>query len=116
MQESDLVKVYEDGKHRRYSLLFSVNGGAFAIAKLMLDKSDPNYVLGHLTVMELSLGMVVFTALMVYDIYWFGQKMREKMQHLLRQQDVDMFSGKGKAVLTVIGLLILSGWLLAGWQ
>jgi hypothetical protein len=28
-------ELYENGKHRRYSLLFSVNGGAFAIAKLV---------------------------------------------------------------------------------
>jgi hypothetical protein len=29
-------RAYEDGKHRRYELLFAVNGGAFAIAKLPL--------------------------------------------------------------------------------
>ena len=27
---SESFKAYEDGKHRRYSLLFAVNGGAFA--------------------------------------------------------------------------------------
>jgi len=27
-----LFELYENGKHRRYSLLFSINGGAFAIA------------------------------------------------------------------------------------
>jgi hypothetical protein len=32
---------YEDGKHRRYILLFAVNGGAFAIANLFsLDKTQ----------------------------------------------------------------------------
>lgn len=28
---------YEQGKHRRYSLLFSVNGGAFAITQLLAN-------------------------------------------------------------------------------
>ena len=34
----DALELYENGKHRRYSLLFSVNGGAFAIAKILADK------------------------------------------------------------------------------
>jgi hypothetical protein len=33
--QSDVNKAYEDGKHRRYGLLFAVNGGAFAIARLL---------------------------------------------------------------------------------
>jgi hypothetical protein len=32
----DKVSLYEEGKHRRYSLLFSVNGGAFAVAKILV--------------------------------------------------------------------------------
>src|SRR5437762_1952081 len=31
-------KTYEEGKHRRYTLLFAVNGGAFALAKFIADK------------------------------------------------------------------------------
>ena len=31
----ELFDTYEVGKHRRYSLLFAVNGGAFAVAKLL---------------------------------------------------------------------------------
>jgi hypothetical protein len=31
----DKMSLYEEGKHRRYSLLFSVNGGAFAVAKIL---------------------------------------------------------------------------------
>jgi hypothetical protein len=34
---TDAFKAYEDGKHRRYGLLFSVNGGAVATAKLYGD-------------------------------------------------------------------------------
>jgi hypothetical protein len=38
-QVPDSFKYYEDGKHRRYSLLFAVNGGAFAIAKVFAEKN-----------------------------------------------------------------------------
>jgi hypothetical protein len=34
---SENFKAYENGKHRRYNLLFSVNSGAFAVAKLFTD-------------------------------------------------------------------------------
>jgi len=63
-----------------------------------LDKSNPNFVLGKLTLTELSFGMAVFTAIMVYDIYSFGRRMREQLQELLHKKDVPMFGREGKAV------------------
>jgi len=39
-QAPDSLKYYEDRKHRRYSLLFAVNGGAFAIAKMFAEKNQ----------------------------------------------------------------------------
>ena len=97
-------KLYEDGKHRRYELLFAVNGGAFAIGKLFGDK-NPSAVLGHLSHRELSIGMVLFTLVMVIDIFMFGEKMR---LHFLR----GAFSLQGKVVLILIGALICAGWFL----
>jgi hypothetical protein len=47
-QVPDSFKYYEDGKHRRYSLLFAVNGGAFAIAKVFAEK-NAGAVLGNLS-------------------------------------------------------------------
>ena len=35
----DAVTIYEDGKHRRYTLLFSVNGAVAAIAKIAPNSS-----------------------------------------------------------------------------
>lgn len=106
----EAFKLYEDGKHRRYTLLFSVNGGAFAIAKLLLDpkpvQGEAAHAIGNLTLTELSLGMAAFTAIMVLDIYLFGEKMRKKLP--------DAFSWQGKLVLLAIGLLICAGWLRAG--
>jgi hypothetical protein len=72
----DAYTLYEEGKKRRYSLLFSVNGGAFAIAKL-LTSSAAN-VLGDLSLAHLAIGMGIFTILMTWDIYAFGEKMRDR--------------------------------------
>nr|WP_315232662.1 hypothetical protein [uncultured Albidiferax sp.] len=104
----DAFDLYEDGKHRRYSLLFSVHGGAFAIAKLLAGESGKSAaVLGDLTLAQLSLGMVVFTAVMVWDIWSFGEKMRTSYLE-------DAFGPRGKAVLLSLGILLCLGWLLVG--
>ena len=43
-------ELYETGKHRRYSLMFAVNGGAFAIARLLTaEPGKSGVVLGSLT-------------------------------------------------------------------
>src|SRR5882762_7815438 len=74
----DKLSLYEEGKHRRYTLLFSVNGGAFAVAKLLVGAEGKTaIVLGQLTLPELSWGMILFTVIMVADIYAFGYKMRK---------------------------------------
>jgi hypothetical protein len=101
---SENFKTYEDGKQRRYNLLFAVNGGAFAIAKLFAD-SKSTAVLGNLTLQQLSLGMVMFSIVMIMDIFMFGVKMRKNYVK-------DAFHWQGKTVLLLIGLLICSGWFL----
>ena len=98
--------LYENGKHRRYSLLFAVNGGAFAIAKLLAGGvASPEMVLGGLRLWQLSLGMVLFTAVMVWDISEFGLKMR-------RTYLSDAFGPQGRIVLLLLGGLIGMGWIL----
>jgi hypothetical protein len=96
----DIFKIYEDGKHRRYALLFSVNGAIFAIAQLFAQRP------GSLTRLELSLGMIIFTIAMVIDIGKFGFKMKQYVD-----DDDDIFGPWGQAVLLLIGLLIGLGWL-----
>jgi hypothetical protein len=106
----DKMSLYEDGKHRRYSLLFAVNGGAFAVAKILVgSECKPPVVLGRLTLPELSWGMILFTVFMVVDIYAFGDKMRKQKEFSL-----DVFKEIGKVVLISIGLIICGGWVLVG--
>jgi len=95
---------YEAGKKRRYELLFSVNGGAFAIAKLFAD-ANASKLLGNLTLQELAIGMVLFTAIMGFDTWTFGMKMKDYLGDAV-------FGKYGKAVLVLIVLLIMAGWLL----
>jgi hypothetical protein len=104
MTIAESFKIYEDGKHRRYSLLFAVNGGAFAIARLFADQSAAA-VLGGLSLQELSVGMILFTIVMVVDIYSFGEKMRTAYLP-------EAFGWQGKAVLLLIGFLLCAGWFL----
>src|SRR5436309_326632 len=67
-------RTYTDGKMRRYNLLFSVNGGAFAIAKLIREGNT-----GGLDLERLALGMMLFSAVMAVDIWFFGQMMRNEL-------------------------------------
>lgn len=101
-------QAYEDGKHRRYELLFAVNGGAFALAKLLADRTRRQAV-GNLSLPHLSMGMILFTVLMVMDIFMFGHTMRTKYLP-------DQFATVGKTVLVLLGLLICAGWFLVAWN
>lgn len=97
---------YIDGKMKRYSLLFSVNGGAFAIAKFMSesDKTAGAVLLGKLRLWHLALGSIVFTILMVVDIFLWGQMMKKNFLGDLA------FTVAGKSILALLGLLIVLAW------
>lgn len=104
-QKLDGLRTYIDGKMRRYSLLFSVNGGALAIAKLMTDAESAK-LLGHLSINQLALGAIIFTIVMGIDIWLFGQMMRKRFLGEIA------FSKPGKLILVLLGCLLIAGWLL----
>jgi uncharacterized membrane protein YbhN (UPF0104 family) len=105
-QLKDAYSHYEAGKKRRYELLFSINGGAFAIAKLLVDPKNTKQVLGNLTLTHLAIGMILFTIVMVWDICGFGWGMRSAY---LKNR---VFRWQGITVLCLLGSLIIGGWLL----
>lgn len=99
----DISRLYLEGKMTRYSLLFSVNGAAFAIVQLSTERKLP----GELSIFGLSLGLIVFTVLMIADVWLWGADMREK--HSLK-----LFRPAGQIILLMIGALIVAGWALIG--
>jgi hypothetical protein len=104
-------RLYEDGKHRRYELLFAVNGGAFTIAKLFSEPNTAKF-LGNLSLNEVAYGLAAFTVLMTVDMMVFGQRMRSAVGDDKLGWFKGVFSLWGKGVLALVSLLIVVGWLL----
>ena len=119
MNGDTYLKAYEDGKHRRYALLFAVNGGAFTVAKLFSEStSTQRCVLGNLTLSEVAWGLIFFTIVMGVDIFAFGYAMRKRAggpNFLIGVWSKDNWEGIfhwiGRIVLVLICLLVVVGWL-----
>jgi hypothetical protein len=104
----DVIDIYEEGKHRRYALMFSVNGGAFAIGKLLTgEPGRPGVVVGGMKLWHLAIAMIFFTAVMACDIAAFGSRMK-----LLNK---DLFDIPGKVVLALLSIFLGFGWLIVGF-
>ena len=100
------LNTYIDGKIKRYNLMFAVNGGAFALAKL-LDAKEGR-ILGQLTPKHLAIGAIAFTFLMWFDIWLWGENMRVGYFN-----GKEVFQWRGKAILSLLASLLIIGWLLA---
>jgi len=105
----DGLRTYIDGKMKRYNLLFAVNGGAFAIGKLIADPKNEK-ILGGLTPQALAIGAATFTLLMCLDIWFWGQMMRRDFFG-----SSQVFAVPGKAILIALGAILILGWLLAAF-
>lgn len=94
---------YEDGKRRRYELLFAVNGGAYALVIWLAGETRSQPIeIGGLMAHHIGLGMASFAAIMCLDLFAFGLKFRA------------FFGLPGKLVIVGLTSLLMSGWLLAG--
>lgn len=107
-----VFKFYEDGKHRRYTLLFAVNGGMLAIMKGMSDAG--HQALAGLSLPKTAIGMACFVVLMGTDIWVFGSRMRKQSGDAGLPLRDGVFSLWGRLVLASICLLLAAGWLFAG--
>ena len=103
------MQAYIDGKMKRYSLLYAVNGGAFAIAKL-LGEPESEHRVGGLSLPALAIGAILFTLLMWRDIYTFGMMMRTRFFG-----NELVFEEGGRRILAALSFLIVAGWLLAAF-
>lgn len=116
----DELKVYEaysDGKMRRYTLLFAVNGGAFAIAQTYHSAG----LLGMLTVPKLAIGAICFSWIMAWDIWAFGEMMRRRYDALWIRAATDgsrlhIFTPAGKVILMLLVVLLTLAWGLAAFD
>lgn len=102
IEAKDAIAIYENGKSRRYGLLFAVNGGAIALAKV-IDEHGP---VGWLTVAMIAYGMIVFNLIMTIDIFSFGFWCRYRFKQ-------DVFGPIGWTVLALIGYLLSAAWIFA---
>ena len=114
----DYLRTYIDGKMQRYYLLFAVNGGAFAIAELMRNENGVIDSLGGLSLQRLAFGAVIFTWLLWWDIWAWGEMMRQGRPESLADSAVlgpplRVFTPVGKAILTMLSTLLTLGWFLA---
>lgn len=75
----EVVDIYEAGKGRRYGLLFSANGGAYAIAAFLAEFRNPagGLPVDAFGLILLAAFMTLFNLLMWMDIHAFGVRMRE---------------------------------------
>ena len=108
------MNTYIEGKMKRYNLLFAVNGGAFAIAKLIADCGQttirPTRVLGGLGLRGLAIGASIFTIVVCWDIWMFGRMMRKEYF-----DESVVFGVPGKLILCLLGSLLSAAWLLAAF-
>jgi hypothetical protein len=103
--KKDIDKAYEDGKHRRYGMLFAINGGALTICKLIVSGSSAEkVVLGGLKLWMLALVMAGFSIVMTADIFAYGFRMRSF--------DRSLFKYPGRIVLILIGSMLTAAWVL----
>jgi hypothetical protein len=108
---ADIFKLYEDGKKRRYDLLFAVNGGVFAIVngvKALGAANLPGFALPRIAI-----AMTVLTGLFGYDIWQFGKRMREKATDDELLIGKGIFAKPGRIVLCGICAVLMFSWLSA---
>jgi hypothetical protein len=105
----EVFKFYEDGKARRYNLLFAVNGGVLAVAKAVGDQG--NHFLEGLTLRNVAIGLALFTIVMGIDIWAFGLGMREAGKDNGPDKWRGIFSWWGRGVLAAICALMIAAWL-----
>ena len=108
----DAYNTYQDGKMKRYTLLFSINGGAYAIVTWAAEHLAAAQEIAREVSLKTILPVVVaiaaslFTALMFVDVWLFGRMMSK----VGTGDDLVYFGRHGQAVLILIVCTLLGGW------
>jgi hypothetical protein len=110
----DAYGVYQDGKSRRFSLLFTVNGGAFALVGFLAG-DQPRVKFGVFALwafVVVPIALVLFTRAMRDDFFVFG----EAMHRVWRDSGLDcpeIFSEKERRIVRCVAALLCASWGLA---
>lgn len=103
-----IFRFYEEGKARRYNILFAVNTAVFGILKIV-----PNSKLGVLSgrdAGQFAFGMALFTLVIGFDLWMFGIKMRKAGDPGAPLHE-GLFAIPGRLVLVMLCGLMAGGWL-----
>ena len=107
-EDLKLLGAYLDGKMKRYSLLFSVNGGAFAIASL---SKGGEAIVGTLELWHLALGAILFTVVMTVDIFLWGLSMSRRAGEISNM----VFTRPGQIIVGLLSFLLILAWTFSSW-
>jgi hypothetical protein len=107
----DAYNTYQDGKMKRYTLLFSINGGAYAIVTWVAEHMGAAERISRAASLKpiavvVAIAASLFTALMCVDLWLFGRMMKKAGTGV----DLVYFGEHGKAVLASIVLILLVAW------
>jgi hypothetical protein len=107
----DAYNTCQDGKMKRYTLLFSINGGAYAIVTWTAEHVAAAQEVARaasLTTIAIVVAIAasLFTALMFVDVWVFGRMMRK----VATGDGLVYFGRHGQAVLASIVFTLLGAW------
>ena len=103
-----IFRFYEDGKARRYNILFAVNTAVFGILKIVPDSKLG--VLSGRDAGQFAFGMALFTLVIGFDLWMFGIKMRKAGDPGAPLHE-GLFAIPGRLVLVMLCGLMAGGWL-----
>jgi hypothetical protein len=118
LYDRDMEELYENGKGRRYSLLFAVNGGAYTLAVFLLSLTQTigRVPVDSVLLFILAVATMLFSWIMCDDVYEFGIKVQKLDLAVRKEPDplkVLLFGEKGQQVLKSFRWLLTLAWLIA---
>jgi hypothetical protein len=111
--ECDKVfELYENGKERRYKLLFAVNGGAYALVGYLMEKAKADTRIAVWIFVLIPIALIFYTGVMCLDIHAFGKRMR-KLSCTVCGKHWMVYKSQGRNHLIYLGLILGGAWLAA---
>jgi hypothetical protein len=106
------MSCYENGKERRYKLLFAINGGAYALVGFLMDKAKAgdNPPIAVWTFVLIPIALIFYTWVMGLDIHAFGKNMH-KLSRCVCGEAWVVYRPQGRRHLLYFCLILGGAWL-----